>query len=60
MIADLLNHPHVIKIVFLSLSGAIIRQSLVVSGQRWANTYHHLKLYSTSKYCADNYINYKR
>ena len=45
MIADLLNHPHVIKIVFLSLSGAIIRQSLVVSGQRWANTYHHLGSY---------------
>ena len=45
MIADLLNHPHVIKIVFLSLSGIVIRQSLVISGQRWANTYHHLATY---------------
>tara|TARA_Y100001970_G_C13995828_1_gene730678 strand:+ start:248 stop:889 length:642 start_codon:yes stop_codon:yes gene_type:complete len=45
MISDLLNHPHVLKIIFLSLSGAIIRQSLVISGQRWANTYHHLGSY---------------
>ena len=45
MIIDLLNHPHVIKVIFLSLSGILIRQSLVISGQRWANTYHHLGSY---------------
>lgn len=39
------THPHLIKISFLALSGFIIRQSLVISGQRWANTYHHLASY---------------
>ena len=42
---DLLMHPHVNKIIFLSLSGLIIIQSLVITGQRWANTYHHLGSY---------------
>ncbi len=41
----LITHPHVIKLVFLSTAGLIIRQSLVLSGQRWANTYHHLGSY---------------
>ena len=42
---DLIQHPHVFKILFLALSGLVIRQSLVVTGQRWANTYHHLGSY---------------
>jgi len=44
-IISLIQHPHVIKIVFLSLSGLFVRQSLVFCGQRWANTYHHLGSY---------------
>ncbi|RPF76832.1 MAG: DUF4956 domain-containing protein [Rickettsiales bacterium TMED254] len=44
-IISLIQHPHVIKITLLSLSGLIIRQSLVFCGQRWANTYHHLGTY---------------
>lgn len=44
-IISLIQHPHVIKIVFLSLSGLLVRQSLVFCGQRWANTYHHLGSY---------------
>ena len=42
---DLLTHPHIIKITLLTFSGFLIRQALVVSGQRWANTYHHLGSY---------------
>lgn len=38
----LITHPHIQKFLFLSFAGFIIRQSLVLSGQRWANTYHHL------------------
>ena len=38
-------HPHVLKLSFLTLSGLIIRQSLVLIGQRWANTFHHLGTY---------------
>ena len=30
---------------FLFLSGLLIRFSLVISGQTWANTYHHLATY---------------
>ena len=41
----LLTHPHVIKIALLTISGFLIRQALVASGQRWANTYHHLGSY---------------
>lgn len=41
----LIQHPHVLKLAFLSISGLLIRQSLVISGQRWANTYHHLGSY---------------
>ena len=44
-IISLLSHPHVLKVTFLTLAGFIIRQSLVFSGQRWANTYHHLGSY---------------
>lgn len=44
-IISLIQHPHVLKIGTLSISGLIIRQSLVICGQRWANTYHHLGSY---------------
>ena len=44
-IISLVNHPHVVKIFFLTFSGLLIRQSLVIVGQRWANTYHHLATY---------------
>ena len=44
-----LNHPYfalyVEKSIFLLLGGFVIRQSLVIVGQRWANTYHHLGTY---------------
>ena len=45
LILSIANHPHVIKISFLTFSGLLIRQSLVICGQRWANTYHHLGSY---------------
>ena len=45
-ILNLVQHPHVEKIVFLAFSGLIIRQSLVTTGQRWTNTYHHLGSYT--------------
>ena len=45
----LLNHPYfqpyIVKSIYLLLGGFIIRQSLVIVGQRWANTYHHLGTY---------------
>ena len=41
----IISHPHVLKVGLLSLSGLIIRQALVICGQRWANTYHHLGSY---------------
>lgn len=31
---NILSHPHVAKVGFLTLSGIIIRQSLVLCGQR--------------------------
>ena len=46
---ELLNHPYfqpyLVKSIFLLVGGFIIRQSLVIVGQRWANTYHHLGTY---------------
>lgn len=42
---ELIFHPHVIKLSFLTFSGFLIRQSLVIVGQRWINTYHHLGSY---------------
>ena len=42
----LLNMPNELLIViFLSASGLIIRTSLVMTGQTWANTYHYLGSY---------------
>ena len=43
--SEYFQHPYFIKISFLTLCGILIRQSLVISGQRWANTYHHLGTY---------------
>ena len=40
-VSIILNH-YVITIIFLTASGYFIRTALVISGQRWANTYHHL------------------
>ena len=34
-----------IIISFLFISGLLIRSALVISGQSWANTYHHLATY---------------
>ena len=45
IILNLVTHPHVAKISLLTFSGFLIRQALVISGQRWANTYHHLGSY---------------
>jgi len=39
------NNPLVIKLFFLAFAGVFIRQALVIVGQRWANTYHHLGSY---------------
>ena len=43
------NHPYfqpyLIKSIFLLVGGLLIRQSLNIVGQRWANTYHHLGTY---------------
>jgi len=36
---------HLLAVVFLSISGFIVRSSLVVAGQTWARTYHHLATY---------------
>ena len=44
-LANIFNNEYVISTILLSLSGFIIRFSLVISGQRWANTYHHLASY---------------
>ena len=44
-IYNFLNDPNLFILIFLVLSGFIIRQSLVITGQRWANTYHHLASY---------------
>jgi hypothetical protein len=35
----------VLKLIFLTIAGLIIRQTLVITGQRWANTFHHLGSY---------------
>ena len=45
MLEKLLNifsNHYVITLIFLTISGFFIRTALVISGQRWANTYHHL------------------
>lgn len=42
---NLIYDPNLSILIFLVLSGLIIRQSLVFVGQIWANTYHHLATY---------------
>ena len=42
---NILTNTYVVNITLLSLSGFVIRSSLVYSGQKWANTYHHLASY---------------
>ena len=44
-ILNLIYDPNVSILLFLVISGLIIRQSLVFVGQMWANTYHHLATY---------------
>ncbi len=44
-IFNLIYDPNLYTLIFLVLSGLIIRQSLVFVGQIWANTYHHLATY---------------
>tara|TARA_B110000263_G_C15242211_1_gene479921 strand:- start:493 stop:1143 length:651 start_codon:yes stop_codon:yes gene_type:complete len=41
----LIKKPLFLNIMFLTMAGIVIRQSLVIVGQRWANTYHHLGTY---------------
>ena len=44
-VISIINSPNFIKILFLTFAGFTIRQALVLCGQRWANTYHHLGSY---------------
>tara|TARA_B100001029_G_scaffold177007_1_gene180869 strand:+ start:175 stop:819 length:645 start_codon:yes stop_codon:yes gene_type:complete len=39
------NYPFLYKSVFLIFAGFTIRYVLIIAGQRWANTYHHLGSY---------------
>ncbi len=39
---NLVTNQYVVSLAFLTFSGFLIRTALVVTGQRWANTYHHL------------------
>jgi len=42
---NIVSSPYLINMAILAFSGFFIRTSLVISGQRWANTYHHLLTY---------------
>lgn len=42
ILANILFNQYVVNLIFLTLAGLIIRQTLVYAGQKWANTYHHL------------------
>ena len=44
-IIKIIYDPNLSILLFLVVSGLIIRQSLVFVGQIWANTYHHLATY---------------
>ena len=39
------NYPFLYKSFFLIFAGFAIRYVLIIAGQRWANTYHHLGSY---------------
>ena len=41
-LTNLILNQYVLSLAFLTVSGFLIRTALVVSGQKWANTYHHL------------------
>ena len=45
MIDFISNNPFIYKSSFLIFAGFTIRYALIISGQRWANTYHHLGSY---------------
>ena len=45
MIDFISNNPFIYKSFFLIFAGFTIRYALIISGQRWANTYHHLGSY---------------
>lgn len=45
MIEFINNNPFLYKSLFLIFAGFAIRYALIISGQRWANTYHHLGTY---------------
>ena len=45
LLKNTLTSPYLINMSILAISGFFIRTSLVESGQRWANTYHHLLSY---------------
>ena len=44
-ITNILTNSYFIHMSILALSGFFIRTALVISGQKWANTYHHLLSY---------------
>lgn len=44
-ITNIFINTYFTNMVILAISGFLIRTSLVLSGQRWANTYHHLATY---------------
>ena len=41
----LISNPFLYKAIFLLIAGFVLRLSLILAGQRWANTYHHLGSY---------------
>ena len=42
---NILTNTYFINMSILAISGFFIRSALVMSGQKWANTYHHLLSY---------------
>ena len=48
MVSELLlfTQQHLQKVIFLSISGLIIRQTLLLLGQHWVRGYHHLATYT--------------
>ena len=44
-IINIFLNQYVSTLIFLTISGYFLRTALVICGQRWANTYHHLATY---------------
>ena len=44
-IINIFLNQYVVTLIFLTIGGYFIRTALVICGQRWANTYHHLATY---------------